>query len=134
MIPDGPEPLFQLIERVPGRNYWRVQISDDTSDDRPVFECKIPRTSKQPPFTPDEIAIAGAQECMEARGLVVLQEFTDNIPIFTAVYAANGRQVFCVRSSDPSRAQPVDLNTLRERAATAIAAAQAARRKAGRAA
>jgi hypothetical protein len=102
--------MFEVLEKIEGKNFWEVRISDDTSTtDRPIFHYTIPK--KGCPFTIHELAVRGAEECAEARGLIIMREYLHNIPIFTTIYAANSRQVFCIRSSDHERAKPVDLQT-----------------------
>lgn len=119
-IPDRVVPMFQVVEPTPGETYWHARIADAIQGDEPEFRYTPPK--KGNPFTVQELANRVAGELNEARGTIFLQEVVDGIPVFSATFASNSRQVMCVRSTDPARAQPIDLTVnLREVARKAIA-------------
>jgi hypothetical protein len=111
--PEGSAGPFTVVVDCPGDTYWHVRIVDAIVGDEPEFRYVAPKRSKFPPFTVQEIANAGAGHLNEARGLVEVVEFIDGNPTFSSLFASNGRQVFCVWSTDPARAAPVDLSFLR---------------------
>lgn len=108
VIPVYPPAMFTVVERALGQTYWDARIADAQVGDEPEFRYTPPK--KGCPFTVQQLANAAAGQLTEARGLVTLQEVRDGIPTFTAVFAANGRQVFCLRSTDVQRAIPVDVD------------------------
>lgn len=107
VTPDMPPVSFAVVERQPGINYWHFRIADAIVGDEPEFTHAPTKTGYQ--FSIQELASRAAGELNEARGTVAMQEFRDGIPTFSAVFASNGRQVFCIRSTDHERAKPVDL-------------------------
>lgn len=130
-LPEGPEPTFAVTEIVPGRNYWRLQITDNAcpefwgyaggpgASNRTEFRYTPPK--KGCPFTVRELALAAALRMAEARGWLTTQEFTDGVCSFSAVFVADSRHVFCVWSTDPERAKPVDLVAMPQLAAEKLA-------------
>ena len=116
-----PPPRFQVVEFRPGDNYWTITIQDPTdANDRPTWRHDVARSRQARRFSPDELARAGAGECMGRRGLVFLTEHRDGIPVATFCYASNSRQVFPIASSDHERVRPVELQGLAGRAARAL--------------
>jgi hypothetical protein len=113
-IPEGPEPVFAVPEVVPGANCWHGKI-DDACDpltnrenhDRPEYLYRPPRTGC--PFTAQELAVGLGLHCAEGRGLIVLREFRDNVCVFFALFAGNSQQAICIKSSDSTKAEPVDV-------------------------
>jgi hypothetical protein len=105
-IPTGPEPMFQELEHRPEEpRFFHITLRDAiSSGHEPIFRYQPPKKSKHPPFTIQQIANAAAGELNEARGLICIQEFVEGIPVFTAMFASNSRQVYCLHSSDQERA------------------------------
>lgn len=103
-IPDGREPLFQIVERVPGDNYWHARIADAIIGDEPEFICRIPKKSNYPLPQPIDVACKAAGECNEGRGLVTLRRYQDGIPVYCGWFASNGSQVFEI---DPRTMRPI---------------------------
>lgn len=87
-VPDGPVPAFQVIEPEPGLSYWEVQISDFQDEYGPTFRCALGKWSSA------DLAQAGAGECAEARGVILVTRVEDGIPTLSEVWLSNGRQVF----------------------------------------
>lgn len=98
-IPREPQPMFQIVEPQPNVNYWHVKIKDAIVGDEPEFRKTLPKSRANWP-TPQQVANAGAGELNEARGIVSLTRYEDGIPVFSAQYAANSREVFCLWSTD----------------------------------
>jgi len=117
-IPNGPTPMFEVITVEKGKNYWHAKISDAIVGDEPEFRYIVPK--KGCPFTVQELANRVAGELNEARGTIILQEFTDNVPTFACVFISNSRQVFCVRSTDHERIKPVDVKDIPKKFAAAL--------------
>lgn len=107
-IPEGPEPMFSLVEHTPGANYWHSKITDAIVGDRPEFRYTPPK--KGCPYTVQELANRVAGELNEATGWLTLTEYTDGVPTFASVFASNGRQVTCIASTDAERAEPTDMS------------------------
>jgi hypothetical protein len=126
--------MFAVVERRPGEDFWEAVISDAIVGDRPRFRYHPPGKSKHPPFTAQELAVAAAEECNEATGLVTLTHYREGLPVFCGAWASNGRNAFCVLSTDAAAAKPVDPGGLRERAMKAIREAQGKRQLASGAA
>lgn len=133
-VPDPHDSaLFVLGQDEPDSgHWWDVRISDAIVGDYPSWRYEPPRKSKHPPFTAHEVAVAGAAELNEGRGLVTLTEYVGGLPVFAGAFVANGSQVYCVRSTDPSRAEPVceAVEGLEERARKAFRERRAARARA----
>jgi hypothetical protein len=109
-IPRGSRAAFSLVESRPGETYFEITLREPpgyTSGYEPIFHYYPPK--KGSPFTIQQLANAGAGELAEARGIIGIVHVQDGLPIFIAYYVSNGRQVLCVRSSDPTRASQVVL-------------------------
>lgn len=106
-IREAPEPVFAWVVPEPGANYWLARIRDVIYGDEPEFIYRPPK--KGCPYTVQELANRVAGELNEGTGFFTLREFRDGVPVFACAFASNGRQVFCVRSTDSDRAEPVDL-------------------------
>lgn len=106
-VPWPPPVRFQVVEPTPGDTYYEITLREapPTHGYEPVFHYVAPK--KGSPFTIQQLANAGAGELSEARGLVCIQDIRDGLPVFLALFASNGRWVWCVHSSDGARAQPV---------------------------
>lgn len=92
-LPDGPTPMFQVVEFLKGQNYWHIKITDATSEtDRPEFTCRIPKSGVR--RTAHEMAVAGASECAAGRGLIQVTRYQDAIPVEFKGFIGNGRHVF----------------------------------------
>lgn len=135
-IPDGIRPVFTPVEVKPGANFWEAVTADvygneivTLSDNRPVYRLTIPKKSKLAPPAVREIALAAALQCGEGRGLVWLTEYSDNVPVASFAFAANGRTVICVFSTDPDRCPAENPEDLIRAAQEKLEQAQADRRK-----
>jgi len=102
--------LFAEVDPADG-SYWQALTRDhaDGFKESVEFRWRIPKTGKGRLVTPQQVANAAAGEMNEARGLAIVIEVLDGMPTFTAVYVANGSQVFCIRSSDHAREIPIVL-------------------------
>jgi hypothetical protein len=100
-----PGPFCVAAEPRPGENYWYVQVlNENTEVEYAGCYCvEIPKKSRLPPWTPEDLAIACAKRLNEYRGLVGLMEYRDGVCVFQALFASNSMWTFCVRSSDPAR-------------------------------
>jgi hypothetical protein len=99
-IPESSvEPLFQVVEYALGDSYWHIKIKDAIVGDEPEFRFYLPKNRENWPDA-QRVANAGAGELNEARGLISLSRYEDGIPVFSAQYASDGRQVYCLWSSD----------------------------------
>lgn len=103
--PEQPTALFTFCDTNPDvvPHCWHLKIRDAIVGDEPEWTYTPPGKSKYPPFTPQQIANAGAGELNEGSGLVTMTEYRKGVPTFVARYAANGRQVFCIWSTDEDR-------------------------------
>lgn len=110
VIPDAPPATFQVHERKPGDSRWHFRLRDAILGDEPEFEYRPPK--KGCLYTTKELAVYAASEMNEGRGQITATEFADGVPVFSAVFASNGRQVFCLWSTDRSRAEPISVEAV----------------------
>lgn len=85
-IPDGPQPLFQIIDDTSARVGWHIKLRDAISGDEPEF--LVPRSTGSKKtlrlVTLDEVCRAGFRECNEGRGILTLTEWRQGLPVYVA--------------------------------------------------
>ena len=77
VLPGAP---FEVVDPSRG-SYWEGVIADGQSDDTPHFECR------RGTWTEEEIVKAGARECQESRGVVLVRRFEKGLPVSCNKYA-----------------------------------------------
>jgi hypothetical protein len=93
---------FTAFAGEPGKTYWHFKIRDSIVGDEPEFRYIPPERGC--PFTVEELVSTAAEELSEARGFVQAVEFRNGIPVFSALFSADSRQVFCLWATDARRA------------------------------